>query len=93
MLRLPCGIGADVYFIPSKTNYKLNILQGHPESNNVKKWKVYTFRFFIFVSFFIYSTIFFMSHKIKGGTGLGGKKSGKRKAKSKMDRRKWIRSL
>lgn len=35
LLRLPCGIGADVYFIPSKTNYKLNILQGHPESNRV----------------------------------------------------------
>ena len=33
LLRLPCGIGADVYFIPSKTNYKLNILQGYPESN------------------------------------------------------------
>ena len=35
MLRLPCGIGDDVYFIPSKTNYKLNILQGYPESNCV----------------------------------------------------------
>ena len=32
---LPCGIGADIYFIPSKTNYKLNILQGYPESNRV----------------------------------------------------------
>lgn len=35
LLRLPCGIGADVYFIPSETNYKLNILQDHPESNRV----------------------------------------------------------
>ena len=35
MFRLPCGIGDDVYFIPSKTNYKLNILQGHPEINRV----------------------------------------------------------
>lgn len=35
LLRLPCGIGADIYFIPSKTNYKLNILQGYPESNRV----------------------------------------------------------
>ena len=35
LLRLPCGIGDDIYFIPSKTNYKLNILQGHPESNRV----------------------------------------------------------
>ena len=35
LLRLPCGIGDDIYFIPSKTNYKLNILQGQPESNRV----------------------------------------------------------
>ena len=35
LLRLPCRIGADVYFVPSETNYKLNILQGHPESNRV----------------------------------------------------------
>ena len=35
LLQLPCGIGDDVYFIPSKTNYKLNILQGYPESNRV----------------------------------------------------------
>ena len=35
LLRFPCGIGDDVYFIPSKTNYKLNILQGYPESNRV----------------------------------------------------------
>ena len=26
LLRLPCGIGSDVYIIPSKINYKLNIL-------------------------------------------------------------------
>ena len=35
LLRLPCVIGADIYFIPSKTNYKLNILQGYPESTRV----------------------------------------------------------
>ena len=35
LFRLPCGIGDDVYFIPSKTNYKLNILHGYPESNRV----------------------------------------------------------
>lgn len=35
LLRLPFGIGADVYLIPSETNYKLNILQGYPESNRV----------------------------------------------------------
>ena len=35
LLRFPCRIGADVYFVPSETNYKLNILQGHPKSNCV----------------------------------------------------------
>ena len=35
LLRFPCRIGANVYFVPSETNYKLNILQGHPESNRV----------------------------------------------------------
>ena len=35
LLRLPCGIGADIYFVPSETNYKLNILQGCSESNRV----------------------------------------------------------
>ena len=35
LLRLPCVIGADIYFIPSKTNYKLNILHGYTESNRV----------------------------------------------------------
>lgn len=35
LLRLPCGIGADIYFVPSKTNFKLNILQGYPQSNRV----------------------------------------------------------
>ena len=34
-MRLPCGIGADIYFVPSETNYKLNILQGCSESNRV----------------------------------------------------------
>lgn len=35
LLRLPCGIGTDIYFVPSKTNFKLNILQSYPESNRV----------------------------------------------------------
>lgn len=35
LLRLPCGIGADVYFIPSKTNFKLNILNDKPQFNRV----------------------------------------------------------
>lgn len=33
LLRLPCSIGADVYMIPSKTNYLLNIF-GHREKLN-----------------------------------------------------------
>lgn len=40
LLRLPCGIGSDVYIIPSKTNYKLNILSLHPENNRVYHQKV-----------------------------------------------------
>ena len=35
LLRLPCGIGADVYFIPSETNFKLNILNDKPQFNRV----------------------------------------------------------
>ena len=40
LLRLPCGIGSDVYIIPSKINYKLNILSLHPENNRVYHQKV-----------------------------------------------------
>lgn len=40
LLRLPCGIGSDVYIIPSKVNYELNILSQHPENNKVYHQKV-----------------------------------------------------
>lgn len=40
ILRLPCGIGSDVYIIPSKINYELNILSLHPENNKVYHQKV-----------------------------------------------------
>lgn len=40
LLRLPCGIGSDVYIIPSKVNYELNILSLHPENNKVYHQKV-----------------------------------------------------
>lgn len=40
ILRLPCGIGSDVYMIPSKINYKLNILSLHQENNKVYHQKV-----------------------------------------------------
>lgn len=39
-LRLPCGIGSDVYLIPSKVNYELNILSLHPENNKIYHQKV-----------------------------------------------------
>ena len=32
---LPIAIGSDVYFIPSKTNYKLNVLNGYEQNNRV----------------------------------------------------------
>ena len=40
LLRLPCGIGSDVYIIPSKVNCELNILSLHPENNKVYHQKV-----------------------------------------------------
>ena len=40
LLRLPCGIGSDVYIIPSKVNCELNILSMHPENNKVYHHKV-----------------------------------------------------
>ncbi len=38
--KLPCSIGSDVYFIPSKVNYNLNILNEHEENNRVYYQKV-----------------------------------------------------
>lgn len=35
LLKLPCAVGDTVYVIPSKTNYKLNILNGRKENNRV----------------------------------------------------------
>ena len=40
LLRLPCGIGTDIYFIPSETNFKLNIINNHEENNRVYHQKV-----------------------------------------------------
>ena len=42
---LPCGIGADVYIIPSETNFRLNLLHGHGECNRVYHQKVYSITF------------------------------------------------
>ena len=37
---LPCKIGDDVWFVPSQTNYKLNILNHHREENKICHQKV-----------------------------------------------------
>lgn len=38
--KLPCSIGSDVYFIPSKVCFELNKVNGHEESNRVYHQKV-----------------------------------------------------
>lgn len=35
LLKLPCAVGDTVYVIPSKTNYKLNIINGYSENNRI----------------------------------------------------------
>lgn len=35
LIKLPCKIGDDVYFVPSEVNYILNILNNHSENNKV----------------------------------------------------------
>lgn len=35
LLKLPCAVGDTIYVIPSKTNYKLNIVNDHEENNRV----------------------------------------------------------
>lgn len=35
LIKLPCVVGDTVYVIPSKTNYKLNIINGYGENNRV----------------------------------------------------------
>lgn len=40
LIKLPCKIGDDVWFVPSHTNYKLNILNHHREENKICHQKV-----------------------------------------------------
>ena len=40
LIKLPCKIGDDVYFVPSQTNYKLNMLSHHSEENKICHQKV-----------------------------------------------------
>ena len=37
---LPCKIGDDVYIIPSKDNFRLNVLNRHEENNRIYYQKV-----------------------------------------------------
>lgn len=34
-VKIPCNIGDTIYKIPSATNYRLNILNGHTENNRI----------------------------------------------------------
>ena len=40
LLRLPCKVGDTVYVVPSNTNYRINIVNGHTEYNRVYYQKV-----------------------------------------------------
>lgn len=40
LIKLPCNIGDDVWFVPSQANYKLNILNHHSKANRVYHQKV-----------------------------------------------------
>ena len=40
LIKLPCKIGSDVWFVPSQTNYKLNILNNHRGENKIYHQKV-----------------------------------------------------
>lgn len=45
LVRLPVKIGDDIYKIPSKANYDLNVLNGHKANNRVYHQKVYSIVF------------------------------------------------
>ena len=45
LVRLPVAIGDDIYKIPSKANYDLNVLNGYKENNRVYHQKVYSIVF------------------------------------------------
>lgn len=40
LIKLPCKVGDDVWFVPSQANYKLNILNHHSKANRVYHQKV-----------------------------------------------------
>ena len=45
LVRLPAKIGDDIYKIPSKANYDLNVLNGYKANNRVYHQKVYSIVF------------------------------------------------
>lgn len=45
LVRLPVAIGDDIYKIPSKVNYDLNVLNGYNANNRVYHQKVYSIVF------------------------------------------------
>lgn len=45
LVRLPVKIGDDIYKIPSKANYDLNVLNGYKANNRVYHQKVYNIVF------------------------------------------------
>lgn len=45
LVRLPVAIGDDIYKIPSKANYDLNVLNGYNANNRVYHQKVYSIVF------------------------------------------------
>nr|DAP77533.1 MAG TPA: hypothetical protein [Caudoviricetes sp.] len=45
LVRLPVKIGDDIYKIPSKVNYDLNVLYGYKANNRVYHQKVYSIVF------------------------------------------------
>lgn len=45
LMVLPCPIGSDVYFVPSKTNFNLNVLQGRQAFNRVYHQRVHIISF------------------------------------------------
>ena len=41
LMKLPCSIGTEIYKIPSKVKYDLNVLNGYKTNNRVYHQKVY----------------------------------------------------
>lgn len=40
LIKLPCRVGTEIYFVPSKTNFNLNVLHSDDFENKVYKQKI-----------------------------------------------------